>query len=182
MPAADKHTIVVVGGPAGTGKTTVGEILAAQMACPFVEGDILHPKANIDKMSQGIALTDDDRWGWLEKLSVIAAEKSKEPENASHTSVVTCSMLKKLYRQHIKDSAQTTCRFIFLYSLYELLLERVGGRSGHFMKADMVKSQFDIMEVPEGPELVENGGDCVAIEIAGKSPEQLYNEIVEKLK
>ncbi|ABN66210.2 Glucokinase [Scheffersomyces stipitis CBS 6054] len=182
-----KSVVIVVGGPAGTGKTTVSQALGEHFSCPVVEGDELHPQANVDKMSSGIPLTDEDRWGWLTELSQVASSKSVEGSNESKKAVVSCSMLKKVYRDHIKKSAvdggsSIEFRFVFLYTTFEELLQRVGNRKDHFMKSDMVKSQFDIMEIPEGDELLENGGEAVAVNATGKSPEQINTEVIAALE
>lgn len=183
-----KSTVIVVGGPAGTGKSTIAELLSSDLSCEFIEGDALHPKANIDKMSQGISLTDEDRWGWLQKLSEVAATKSVDPENESRICIVLCSMLKKVYRELIKTTGsekfpnQVQYQFVFLYSTFEELMKRVSGRQGHFMKSDMVKSQYDIMEIPAEAELHENGGDCWAVDTTGKTPQELFDFISVQLR
>lgn len=179
-------TVIVVGGPAGTGKTTQGELLAQYYQCPFIEGDSLHPQANIDKMSRGEPLTDDDRWGWLAKLAQEASVKAIE--DPSKKSVVSCSMLKKVYRDYIKQNASTSregndlkFRFVFLYTTFEELIKRVENRKGHYMKSDMVKSQYDIMEVPQGDELLENGGEAVSVDSTGKSEQVIFDDILKQL-
>lgn len=182
-------TVIVVGGPAGTGKTTIAELLSKHFNCQFIEGDALHPQANIDKMSQGIALTDDDRWGWLQTLTE-EASRSAISSADSHMCVVSCSMLKKLYRDFIKDTAKkvaegahTTAsfRFVFLHTTYEELLRRVNNRQGHYMKLDMVHSQYEIMQIPEGAELLAEGGDALSVDTTDKTPQDIYNEIVGDL-
>lgn len=180
------YQVLVVGGPAGTGKTTIAELLSQHLKCLFIEGDQLHPQANIDKMSRGEPLTDDDRWDWLKTLSVEASTKAVN--DPSKLSVVSCSMLKKAYRDHIKQSAthghendEITFRFIFLYTTFEELLKRVGQRQNHYMKSDMVKSQYDIMEVPQGAELYANGGEALPVDTTDKSPDAIYEEIVKSL-
>lgn len=173
MPA-----VIIVGGPAGTGKTTIATILAKHYQCPFVEGDLLHPPANIKKMAEGQPLTDEDRWGWLQSLSEITSEKAKE----SNFAVASCSILKKVYRDHIeKHGANVTFRFVFLHTTYEELLNRVEKRQGHYMKLEMVKSQFDIMEVPEGSELLANGGHSLEVDTSDRSPEQISQQILASL-
>ncbi|KAK6204871.1 P-loop containing nucleoside triphosphate hydrolase protein [Scheffersomyces amazonensis] len=178
-------TVIVVGGPAGTGKTTTATALSEQFSCPFIEGDVLHPKENVEKMSKGIPLTDEDRWEWLKTLSHEVSTTSLSDANQSKIAIVSCSMLKKVYRTYIKAHANNSnhikFRFVFLYTTYEELIRRVESRKGHFMKSDMVKSQYDIMEVPNGKELLANGGDCLAIDATGKTPNQINREVIELL-
>lgn len=177
-----EHTVIVVGGPAGTGKSTIADLISKHLGCPFVEGDALHPPENVAKMAEATPLTDDDRWEWLANVSLTTAEK------ASHTkvAVVSCSMLKKVYREYIKshsgfDTSVVKFRFVFLHTTFEELIKRVGHRQGHFMKSDMVKSQFDIMEIPTEGELLSNGGDALDIDTTNKDPEAIFNEIVSAL-
>ncbi|CAH2353055.1 probable gluconokinase [[Candida] railenensis] len=176
---------IVVGGPAGTGKTTLGEKLSEYLGCPYIEGDSLHPKENIDKMSKGIALTDEDRWGWLQVLSEITVEKASQ--SSTKTAIVSCSMLKKIYRRYIEKCATAAnqtdepieFRFVFLHTTFEELMKRVGGRQGHYMKSDMVMSQYNIMEVPKDDELLSNGGNCLEFDTTGKDPEKVFTEVSE---
>lgn len=181
------YTVTVVGGPAGTGKSTVAQLLSAQLGCPFIEGDALHPPQNVDKMSRGIPLTDEDRWGWLKALSGAAYDRCAESENTTGGCIVLCSMLKRVYRSYIKKCGQQRAdadpgaelkfRFIFLYTTFEELMSRVAGRQGHYMKADMVRSQYDIMEVPVGDEIEENGGECISVDTTGKTPAEIMGVI-----
>ncbi|CAK7896312.1 hypothetical protein CAAN1_03S03004 [[Candida] anglica] len=174
--------VIVVGGPAGTGKTTLAEMLAEKLHCPFTEGDQLHPQVNLDKMSSGIPLTDEDRWDWLANVSVAACKHGADPSNKTGFSIVSCSMLKKIYRDHIVESAvgeNVEFRFVFLYSTLEELYKRVDNRKGHFMKSDMVTSQYEIMEVPSGKELIENGGSALAVDTTGKGPQEVFAEVAK---
>lgn len=175
-------TAIIVGGPAGTGKSTVASILAERYGCPFVEGDVLHPAENVAKMAKGIPLTDDDRWGWLEQLSKTVSEKARTSE--SGVAIASCSMLKKVYREYLKKAAGdgVSFRFVFLYTTYEENLLRVASRKGHFMKLDMVKSQYDIMEVPEGDELLANGGEAVSVDTTNRSPDEIGELLVNELR
>ncbi|CAN3367867.1 hypothetical protein DICA3_F13300 [Diutina catenulata] len=162
-------SVVVVGGPAGTGKTTIAELVSARLHAPFVEGDVLHPAANVAKMAAGTPLTDEDRWGWLQTLSKEGAKAA-----GSGVSVVSCSMLKKSYRDLIQSTSPATqFTFVFLYGTFDELVQRFSGRQGHFMKSEMVKSQLDIMQIPEGAELLANGGRAVAIDTTGRSPQEI---------
>lgn len=169
-------SVFVVGGPAGTGKSTLASLLANHFSCPFVEGDELHPPSNVQKMSLGQALTDEDRWDWLAKISQVASERALDPQNPSKIAIISCSMLKKIYRDHIKESTGTDkpikFKFVFLYTTFEELINRVNGRKGHFMKSDMVETQYKIMEIPEKDD------EGVPIDSTGKSPEEILKEVI----
>jgi gluconokinase len=131
---------VVVMGVSGTGKTTVGEQLAEELGCEFVEGDQLHPSRNIDKMSKGIPLTDEDRWPWLQAIAEMVAVRDHE----GISTVVTCSALKRSYRDVLRDAAPTF--FVHLHAPYDVLEARMQHRTKHFMPTGLLRSQFDTLE------------------------------------
>ncbi len=131
---------VVVMGVAGTGKTTVGEGLAEELGCVFVEGDALHPSANIAKMSEGVPLTDEDRWPWLQAIAEMVAVKHHERAST----VVTCSALKRSYRDVLRDAAPTF--FVHLDAPFEVLRERMQYRTKHFMPTSLLRSQLETLE------------------------------------
>ena len=131
---------IVVMGVSATGKTTVGEGVAEELSCEFIEGDELHPKANIKKMSDGIPLTDEDRWPWLQAIAELVAVKDHE----GTPTVVTCSALKRSYRDVLRDAAPTF--FVHLDAPFEVLAERMKLRTKHFMPTTLLKSQFDALE------------------------------------
>lgn len=175
-------TVIIVGGPAGTGKTTTATLLSKHFKCPFVEGDDLHPPENIKKMSEGKPLNDDDRWGWLQKLSEEASKLARDPTNKSEVCVASCSMLKKVYRETLmKHGGGIDFRFVFLHTSYEQLLRRVESRQNHYMKLDMVKSQYEIMEVPKGDELLKNGGNAIEVDNGNLDPEVLNEALLKQL-
>lgn len=174
--------VIIVGGPAGTGKTTTAQLLANHFQCPFLEGDDLHPEANVNKMARGEPLNDDDRWDWLERLSKEATKIALDPSNLSGICVASCSMLKKIYREHLQkfgDGVQF--RFVFLHTSIEKLTGRVAARQGHFMKLAMVQLQYDIMEIPEGSELVSNGGLAVSVEMSDMTPSEVESYVLKEL-
>jgi carbohydrate kinase (thermoresistant glucokinase family) len=136
--------IIVIMGVSGAGKSTIGKALAVELEWSFYEGDDFHPKTNIEKMANGIALSDEDRAIWLSKLSELVHELAKNNQPA----VITCSALKKAYRERLSDPLAEV-RFVFLRGSYDLILERINKRQGHYMRAGMLQSQFDILEPPE---------------------------------
>jgi gluconokinase len=134
--------IIVVMGVSGCGKSTVAEAVARRTGAEYVDADAYHPKANVEKMSRGIALTDEDRAGWLDILAALLRERS-----ASDRSVVlACSALKESYRQRLRVSSEV--HFVHLKGSYEILLARMQARTNHFMKPEMLKSQFATLEEP----------------------------------
>ncbi|MFC5791102.1 gluconokinase [Agromyces tardus] len=128
---------VVVMGVSGAGKSTVGALLAARLGLPFVDGDDLHPAANIAKMAAGIPLDDDDRWGWLDAVAEVLAR----PGGA----VVAASVLKRRYRDRVRAGAPGT-RFVELRGTLTLLRSRLEQRADHFMPPQLLASQFAAWE------------------------------------
>jgi gluconokinase len=131
---------VVVMGVSATGKTTVAEQLAEELDCEFVEGDSLHPRQNIEKMEHGIPLTDEDRWPWLQAIAELVAVRDHE----GTSTVVTCSALKRSYRDVLRDAAPTF--FVHLHAPFEVLEQRMQLRTKHFMPTSLLRSQFDTLE------------------------------------
>ncbi|GEQ66459.1 hypothetical protein JCM33374_g122 [Metschnikowia sp. JCM 33374] len=174
--------VIIVGGPSGTGKTTTATLLAKHYNCPYIEGDDLHPKANVEKMSRGEPLTDEDRWGWLEEVSHVSTQKAIDPSNKSGLCIASCSMLKKKYREFLAEKGKgAEFRFIFLHASFDNIIKRVAARQNHFLKSNMVKSQFDIMEVPKTDELLKNGGKAIAVNCETGTPDSLTDLIVHQL-
>lgn len=134
--------IIVVMGVAGSGKTTVGTMLADVMKCPFLEGDALHSPENIDKMSHGMPLTDADRAPWLSAIHARIVDASQRGQDL----VVGCSALKEQYRKVLADGVPIA--WVYLKGSLELIRSRVKHRPSHFMKADMLASQFAALEEP----------------------------------
>lgn len=135
-------TIVVVMGVAGSGKTTVGTMLAGATHCAFLEGDSLHSAANVEKMSHGVPLTDDDRAPWLAAIHARLLDAFTRGECL----VVGCSALKQSYRSLLADGVPIT--WIYLKGSAALIRSRLQHRTGHYMKADMLDSQFEALEEP----------------------------------
>jgi gluconokinase len=133
-------------GVAGSGKTSVGERLAAHLGVPFRDADEFHPAANVAKMSAGIPLDDADRWPWLDAIA--AAIRAAGDGGI----VVACSALKRIYRDRIIASAGRPVTFVFLDGSLATLRQRIGGRRGHFMPPSLLDSQLATLERPASDE------------------------------
>jgi gluconokinase len=157
---------IVVMGVAGSGKTTVGEALAARLGADFLDADDAHPPANIAKMAAGEPLTDDDRWPWLARLL--------EALRSSANVVVTCSALKRRYRDLLRQADGV--RFAFLDLDAETARQRAARRQHHFMAANMVPSQYDALERP-GPDET----DVVAVD-ATAPVDEVVDHVIEELR
>jgi carbohydrate kinase (thermoresistant glucokinase family) len=131
---------VVVMGVSGCGKTTVGQRLAEALGLPFIEGDELHPPANVARMAAGVALTDADRAGWLE---AVGAALAAAPGGA----VASCSALKRAYRDRLR-AAVPGLHLVHLHGAPALLAERLATRRGHYMPPSLLQSQLDTLEMP----------------------------------
>jgi gluconokinase len=134
----------VVMGVASCGKTSVGEALAARLGAAFAEGDRLHPRSNVEKMSQGIPLTDEDRWPWL----ALVGESLRGTEGR----IASCSALKRSYRALITARAERPVSFVFLDGSRSLLEERIAARRNHFMPPSLLASQLATLERPSADE------------------------------
>ena len=151
-------------GAAGSGKTTVGKLLAAELSWEFADGDDFHPPANIAKMSQGIPLTDEDRVPWLQSIR----DAMRQWQAQGKSVVIACSALKRSYRDLLGiGSNAKDIKLVYLRGTYELLLERLHSRAGHYMKEQMLASQLADLEEPT---------DAITIDVS-KSPEQIVSEI-----
>jgi gluconokinase len=138
---------VIVMGVSGSGKSSVGSAIANALALPFIEGDVLHPQSNVQKMAAGIPLTDEDRWPWLD---TIGAQLAKAEQGI----VLSCSALKKIYRDRLRQAADGHLAFIFLDGSRQVLRDHMGKRTGHFMPVSMLDSQLSTLEPPTGEPLV----------------------------
>ena len=130
-------------GVSGSGKTTVGRALAAELGWDFYDGDDFHPPENITKMENGIPLTDSDRAPWLAALHDLIETCLRR----NHPGVLACSALKERYRQELVSGSEDV-QLVHLKGSYELIWSRMAARSDHYMKPEMLKSQFEALEEP----------------------------------
>lgn len=134
-------------GVAGSGKSTVGRLLALRLQAEFLEGDELHPPRNVERMAAGIPLTDNDRRDWLLEI----AQQLADARAGQHRLVVSCSALKRSYRDVLR-AASAELAFVHLNAERALLDQRLRGRSGHFMPASLLDSQLQTLEPPAATE------------------------------
>jgi len=161
---------IVVMGVSGAGKSTVGKLIAARLDCPFRDADSFHPQANIEKMSRGEPLTDDDRWPWLQAIAAWIAEHRA----AGTTCVVTCSALKRVYRDIVTNKQSADVRLVYLKGDFDLIAARLAARKGHFMPPALLRSQFDALQVPAADE------HAIAVPIDA-APEEIAERVMRRL-
>lgn len=166
-----KLAAIVVMGVSGAGKSTVGRLIAACLGCPFRDADSFHPVANIAKMSRGEPLTDEDRWPWLNAIAAWIAEHRA----AGTLCVVTCSALKRVYRDLLTINQRSDVRLIYLTGEFALIEARLAARVGHFMPPGLLHSQFDALEEPGADE------QAIMISIDGP-PEEIAAEVMRNLQ
>lgn len=135
--------IIYVMGVSGCGKSTIGKMLSERLDIPFYDGDDFHPKENIEKMSSGQALNDNDRWPWLETIQAFAAKQIK-----TQSVIIACSALKESYREILMKDLQDQCLWVHLHGNFDLILQRINDRKGHFLPPALLVSQFDTLETP----------------------------------
>lgn len=153
--------VIVLMGVAGAGKTTVGQLLAAELGWGFEDADHYHSAANVKKMRGGIPLTDADRAPWLETLRGLIGNWVAEERNT----VLACSALKQAYREQLQVAPEVN--FVYLRAPVTLLQQRLRARHGHYMTEQMLASQLEALEEPE---------NAIVIDAAG-SPEKIAGEI-----
>ncbi|MEU8979655.1 gluconokinase [Streptomyces sp. NPDC048309] len=160
--------VVVVMGVAGTGKTTIGPLLAARLGVPYAEGDDFHPQANIAKMTAGTPLADEDRWPWLDAIGAWADAR------VGLGGVVSSSALKRAYRDRLRAAAPGVV-FVHLTGDRELIEDRMSHRQGHFMPTALLDSQFATLQPLEADEA------GVAVDVSG-GPGEITERAVAALQ
>jgi gluconokinase len=141
-----RRLAVVVMGVSGSGKSTIAAGIAGALSLPFIEGDELHSPLSVAKMKAGIALQDEDRWPWLDRIAAQLTDKERAPIGL----VITCSALKRSYRDRIRQGAPGV-RFVFLHGPSALIESRLAARTDHFMPSTLLRSQLQTLE-PPGPD------------------------------
>ncbi len=153
-------------GVSGSGKTTVGQALAAQLGWPFLEGDAFHPSANREKMRAGVPLIDADRAPWLDAIAGALADL----DAAGRHAVLACSALRRAYRERLRASG-AALRFVLLTGSEQVIAERMARRTGHYMPASLLPSQLALLEPPDGAE------QALVADVA-RPPERIAADIV----
>jgi gluconokinase len=157
--------IIVLMGVSGSGKTTVGKLLASTLGWDFIEGDDVHPPANKEKMSRGEPLDDSDREPWLAALAGMLRERVRSGRNA----VLASSALKDAYRRRLR--VDPAVRFVYLKATPEQIARRLETRQGHFFPPDLLRSQFVALEEPR---------DALTVD-ASQSPDEIAEEIARSV-
>ncbi|MBC3759178.1 NADP-dependent phosphogluconate dehydrogenase [Hyunsoonleella sp. SJ7] len=160
------NQVIFIMGVSGSGKSTVGNMLSQALKIPFFDGDDFHPEANVAKMSKGIPLNDEDRFGWLQTLNMLA----KKQLNKS-SCVIVCSALKQSYREILSKGIESHIKWVHLSGSFEQILERINKREHHFMSSGLLQSQFDTLEQPN---------DALRVDISLK-PQDIVKKIVKEL-
>lgn len=163
-----EHPVLVVMGVSGCGKSTVAGIVAGRLGWDLAEGDDLHPAANVAKMAAGIALTDEDRWPWLD----LVAAWIREHTAAGRPGVITCSALRRSYRDRLRGDDVI---FVHLSGTKETINRRLAARTDHFMPSALLDSQLATLEPLEPDER------ALVVEI-GPAPAELADEIITRLR
>jgi gluconokinase len=162
----DQPQALILMGVSGSGKTAVGELLSQKLGWPFFDGDDFHPKENVEKMAAGIPLDDDDRIPWLMNLHDLIADHLAERKSL----LLACSALKQTYRDLLLEGNPNTL-FIHLKGDFGLIMSRMQARSGHYMKPEMLYSQFETLEEPT---------DALTVDI-GQNLDRITEEIITQL-
>ena len=154
-------------GVSGVGKTTLGEVLARRTGWRLYDADEFHSAQNIEKMRNGIALQDADRWPWLDRMNALLLQKQAEHESV----LLACSALKQKYRDRLGNGCQDL-HWIYLKGDFDLIRSRLESRKNHYMKAGLLESQFAALEEPR---------DAIVVDVA-QPPDALANQVLSELK
>ena len=165
--AEDAVMVIVLMGVSGSGKTTVGKVLAAKLGWSFADGDDYHPSANIEKLRAGAPLTDNDRQPWLAALRVRLDMACMHGENI----VLACSALKHAYQDYLERHDPDCIHYVYLQGSEELIRQRLATRTGHFMNPNLLHSQFETLEPPS---------EAIRVDVVAP-PAQVAEEIERKL-
>ena len=158
--------LVVISGVSGSGKSTIGRLVAEALCLPFFDADDFHPKSNVEKMRSGSPLNDEDRWPWLEDLS-----QQLNRWESQGGAVLACSALRECYRERLGSGCKGGINWVILTGAFELLQQRINARGNHFFDASLLASQLSMIELPDY-------GLTLDVEL---SPETIVKAIVEYL-
>ena len=156
----------VIMGVSGTGKSTIGKILSERTGWKFIDADDYHPRANLEKLNQGIALNDRDRLPWLQELRRLISQTLSQKQSG----ILACSALKSQYRQILSGNSNQV-KFIYLAGDYDCIQARIQQRQGHFMNPELLRSQFETLEAPK---------DAIMIDVS-LTPEQIIERILRTI-
>ena len=159
--------VIFVMGVSGSGKSTIGKMLAHELHLPFYDGDDYHPAENVSKMRAGIPLTDEDRYTWLGRLHILALELLDQ-----NGGIIGCSALKESYRKMLMDGISHRVKWIFLDGDQDIIKARMETRREHYMPATLLQSQFDALEIPGYAMRISNDA----------SPEEIIKKITDELE
>lgn len=159
------NSVIFIMGTSGTGKSTIGKLLSKELSIPFFDGDDYHSKEHVEKMAKGESLDDDDRLGWLTRLNALAKSQLN-----TNNCIIACSALKEKYRELLSNGIKKNVKWVFLKGSIDQVHERMKNREHHFMPITLLKSQFDILEVPN---------NALQIDI-GLSPKEIVHIIKEE--
>jgi len=160
--------VYIVFGVAGAGKTEVSKFLSKKINCPYYDGDDYHPKSNKEKMKNGIALDDEDRKEWLDKLSKLVIKSNKEYDKT----ILACSALKEKYRDILSSNKTQEVLFIHLNLKKEIVARRLKNRENHFFNAELLDSQYETLEKLDEGIIID----------ADQSLQSVCNDIINKMQ